>query len=177
MLKRYLIDNICHLIFVILDFHIAVIGGQGTCFPTGNFECEIEVLLIQSDGTITASNCQLPPLEAHAAQGERLLICGECPPSNRCIQFDSDRWQWMETEKMKDERLRQAMTSVNDTFFVSGGLDASYKTLNSFEKFDQTWKSLTPLPTPLHGHCMISINRSEIVCIGGRDESGTVREL
>ena len=146
---------------------------------------DTETIKIYPDGTL-ASSCKLPdyPLEVEGAAGsiysfqskeKKMIICGGAHEkkhvTNRCYAFNPSTWSWVESKPMKKERSYHAMTTMADgSIMTCGGYDASYNPSNSCEKFDGNWEVVEPIPTPLAGHCLVSINATTIVSIGGNGD-------
>ncbi len=54
--------------------------------------------------------------------------------------------------------------------FTTGGYDKNYKDLKSVETFDgDVWKHQQNLPFVVYEHCMVKINSSTLLSIGGQD--------
>lgn len=158
-------------IFGILVLHIAVIGGVDSGKQPIN---EAEVVRIQSNGFVSTSSCHFPSLQTYGAAGAE-LICGGYPATNECHRFNQNAWSWEIAQKLNIRRYGHSMTSVNNQFFVCGGRDDSGEESASCEKYNGKWEVIKPHPTPLAANCLVPINNSSILSIGGWDGSA-VRE-
>jgi hypothetical protein len=72
---------------------------------------------------------------------------------------------------MKSVRFRAAAAQLqNGKLLVTGGFDESDLDLNSAEMFtEEGWESNIPsLPVTISGHCMVTVNSTTVMVIGGR---------
>ena len=171
--------------FILVDEIVITAGWDGHLSDT-------ETIKIYPNGTLATGSCQLPdyPIKVRGAAGsiysfqskeKKMIICGGGWPyntatTNGCNAFNPSTWSWVESKPMKKERIGHAMTTRTDgSIMTCGGLDASGNRLNSCETFDGNWEVVEPLPTPLYNHCLVSINPTTMVSIGGYGDLG-VRE-
>ena len=82
---------------------------------------------------------------------------------------------WNEVNPLKIARRWHAITSIGQSLVTCGGRTASYQELSSCEILENgngQWTTMKPLPTELGYHCMVEMDPSTIVSIGGIDGSG-----
>jgi hypothetical protein len=75
---------------------------------------------------------------------------------------------------MKSVRVFAAAAQLQDgKILVTGGFDASLSSLNSAEMLtEEGWESNIPsLPVAIYGHCMVTVNSTTIMAIGGRQNN------
>merc|ERR1712106_1020173 len=136
-----------------------------------------EVLLLPS---LTPGACTPPPFPHGEYDGYvgRLspagpLLCGGYHSHARqssCYLLGRDGSWVTSSSQMTVERSGAAAVELGETWWVTGGYDASGHLLSSTEELTgNTWHSSTPLPTPLYGHCMVKINSSHVFIAGGSD--------
>ena len=151
--------------------------------------------MIGKDGNLktTLTTCKLPdyPMTLNSAKGMFLsesnatIICGggnyqKKTATNKCYRFTTDSISWNEVSSLKIERYYHAIASVGTKIVTCGGwnhlVDGAFpQELSSCEMLESVngqWKLVKPLPTKLAGHCMVTMDASTIVVIGGRDSSG-----
>jgi hypothetical protein len=149
----------------------SVVGG-----PTNN----VEIIDLTSTETI-CDNFPDYPIVADRAKGalgyqEVPLICGgvyQTSPTNECKIFENGAWRT--SGSMKEPRFNFAITKSpfgNDTkLFLSGGYNsqmlatAEVLTKNGFEKVP------LELPVGMDYHCMVMLNSTSIIFLGGRQDS------
>ena len=97
------------------------------------------------------------------------LICGGYPYTDKCYQLVNNQWQ--EAPKLPSARFGLKMATTDQTTFISGGYDGSF--LNDFHQLKGgSWHSLTPLPSKVIYHCLVALNDSHLLNIGGNSNSG-----
>ena len=146
--------------------YIAVIGGFN---KQKKLLREAEVIKISDEGVVSTSTCKLHELQVNYAAASNNLICGGRYPNiiNQCKDLNPESLKWEERSPMNIKRYRHAMvTDSNQTRYVCGGVDESYRQLKSCEKYDGEWSYIKDLPTSQNAHCMIRIEDS-IYSIGG----------
>ena len=137
------------------------------------------MIKIDENGILWNEPCHMPyyPLKVYCAGGTQLnhdlVICGGWyPTTDKCHKLDDSTLSWIEMSSMGVNRYYHGMTSIDRTIFVCGGGGASANELNSCEKFENgRWSDIQPLPTILSSLCMLSINSTSILSIGGYDGS------
>ena len=91
------------------------------------------------------------------------LLCGR---GQKCYQLHAN--QWREAPQLPRSRSGSAMTTTANTTFISGGSDGS--DLNDFDQLNGgSWQPLSPLPIRVSDHCLVGINSSYLLNIGGQD--------
>ena len=116
------------------------------------------------------------PLKVYGAGGTQLnndlVICGGWPLTDKCYKLDDSTLSWIEMSSMGVKRIYHGMTSIDGTIFVCGGVGDSPNKLKTCEKFENgRWSDIQPLPTKLSSLCMLPINSTSILSIGGYDGS------
>jgi hypothetical protein len=126
----------------------------------------------------SASTCQNPPnfpATVYAAIGglgfkENPILCGgrqNGAGSNKCYSLDNN--EWISLASMNSVRSSAAAAQLQDgKLLVTGGSDAS-DYLNSSEMLtEEGWESNLPsLPVTIFAHCMITVNSTTVMAIGG----------
>ena len=141
---------------------------------SGSYLSDTEMIKIDGNGILWNEPCQMPdyPLKVDGAGGTQLnndlVICGGYPSTNECHKLDDSTLSWIEMSSMGVKRYIHGMTSIQDAMFVCGGRDASYNSFKTCEKFENgRWSYIQPLPTKLEDQCMLPINSTSILSIGG----------
>jgi len=140
-----------------------------------------EVLLLPS---LTPGACTPPPFPHGEYEGyfgrlspDGPLLCGGYQSGafkSSCYLLGRDGSWVTSSSQMTLERSWPAATELGDSWWVTGGYDASGNVLSSTEVLTgNTWLSSTPLPTPLFAHCMVKINSSHVFIAGGYDGHGS----
>ena len=150
-----------------------------TTGDSGSPLSDTEMIKIDGNGILWNEPCQMPdyPFKVYEAGGTQfnnnLVICGgRYPRTNECHKLDDSTLSWIEMSSMGVNRYYHGMTSIDRTIFVCGGGGASANELNSCEKFENgRWSDIQPLPTKLYELCMLPINSTSILSIGGYDGS------
>ena len=181
-------DSTCVYICIILlsaDEIVITTGWDGS-----NYLNDTELVKIGSNGNIiaTPTKCKVPdyPLTLSGAKGifkselNSNIICGggkywESTATNKCHQFNSNSMSWNEVNPLKIARRNHAITSIGQSLVTCGGRTASGQVLSSCEIMENgngQWTTMKPLPTKVAGHCMVEMDHSKIVSLGGYDGSG-----
>ena len=132
------------------------------------------IRITEAKDEVTVETCvnSVPayPLKVNQAAGATLingepLICGGTyPRTERCFQLHKNQWQ--EAPQLPSARAYLAMATTDQTTFISGGDDGSR--LNDFHQFKGgSWHSLTPLPIKVAYHCLVALNTTHLLNIGG----------
>ena len=154
-----------------------------TGYNNGNNEVIItRILEAMNDVTVEKCTHPLPayPLKVRDAAGTTLsngepLICGgyvDGSPdyvTDKCYKLGTHKWR--EAPPLPSGRRQLAMTSTEATTFISGGRhedQGGYPGLNDFHQLHGgSWQPLTPLPIKLWEHCLVAINSTHLLNIGG----------
>lgn len=81
---------------------------------------------------------------------------------------------WNEVNTLKIARYFHAITSIGPSLVTCGGLSASRQVLSSCEIMingNGQWTAMKPLPIKLAAHCMVEMDPSKIILLGGHDGS------
>ena len=172
------------IILLIADEIVITTGGNGSYLN------DTELVIIGFNGNIiaTPTKCKLPnyPLTLSRAKGTFLsesnvnIICGGGKywgntATNKCHQFNSNSMSWNEVNPLKTARRYHAITSIGQSLVTCGGYTATGQRLSSCEILENgngQWTTMKPLPTKLGYHCMVEMDHSTMVALGGHDGSG-----
>jgi hypothetical protein len=127
----------------------------------------------------SASTCKNPPNFPAKVWGAiggpgfkgNPIICGGFQNdvrSNKCYSLENN--EWVSSASMNSVRMYAAATQLQDgKLLVTGGWDASLSDLNSAEMLtEEGWESNIPsLPVIINGHCMVTVNSTTVMVIGG----------
>jgi len=160
----------------------------------GNYYNDIELIKMEhvSNGNIiaTPTSCKLPdyPMKLALAKGtyspqsNTNMICGgqgddmAYNTTNKCHQFDTDSMSWNEVNPLKIARQDHAITSIGQSLVTCGGTTVSdwsrHTTLRSCEILangNGQWTTMKPLHMNTESHCMVEMDPSTIISLGGRE--------
>ncbi len=82
--------------------------------------------------------------------------------------------KWVSSASMKSVRAYAAAAQLQDgKLLVTGGWDVSGSDLNSTEMLtEEGWESNIPsLPVTIYAHCMVTVNSTTVMVIGGRQKN------
>ncbi len=127
----------------------------------------------------SASTCKNPPnypAKVYAAIGGlgfkgNPILCGGWQNdvrSNKCYSLENN--EWISSASMNSVRAYAAAAQLqNGKLLVTGGADGSLSSLKSAEMLtEEGWKSNIPsLPVTIYAHCMITVNSTTVMAIGG----------
>ncbi len=142
-------------------------------FDRGTDTCEVINL------ASSASTCKNPPNfpgKVFAAIGGlgfkgHPILCGGVQNdvrSNKCYSLEND--EWVSSASINSVRVYAAAAQLkNGKLLVTGGYDESQSDLNSAEMLtEEGWESIKPsLPVTVYGHCMVTVNSTTEMVIGG----------
>ncbi len=100
------------------------------------------------------------------------ILCGGVQNdvrSNKCHSLENNAW--VSSASMNSVRVFAAAAQLKDgSLLVTGGYDGSGSYLNSAEMLtEEGWESNIPsLPVTIAGHCMVTVNSTTVMVIGGR---------
>ncbi len=131
----------------------------------------------------SASTCKNPPnfpARVYGASGGpgfkgNPILCGDYQNdvrSNNCYYLEIN--EWVSLASMNSVRIYAAAAQLQDgKLLVTGGYDGSY--LNSAEMLtEEGWDSNIPsLPVTIGYHCMITVNSTTVMAIGGYQNGQT----
>ncbi len=126
----------------------------------------------------SASTCKNPPIfpatVSRAIGGLGFkgnpILCGgyqNRTVSNKCYSLQNN--EWVSSASMNSVRIAAAATQLQDgKLLVTGGEDGS-DYLNSSEMLtEEGWESNIPsLPVTIRDHCMVTVNSTTVMAIGG----------
>jgi hypothetical protein len=99
------------------------------------------------------------------------IICGGLQndvSSNKCYSLENNKW--VSSASMNSVRVDAAAAQLKaGKLLVTGGYDGSGSILNSAEMLtEKGWESNIPsLPVTINGHCMVTVNSTTVMVIGG----------
>ena len=113
------------------------------------------------------------PLKVDEAAGATLingepLICGGRYYTDKCYRLNKNQWQ--DAPQLPSARKGLKMATTDQTTFISGGYGGGY--LNDFHQLkDGSWHSLSSLPIRVYHHCLVALNTTHLLNIGGYDSN------
>jgi hypothetical protein len=127
----------------------------------------------------SASTCKNPPnfpakvvdaIGGLGFKGEPILCGGyqNGSHSNKCYSLENN--DWVSSASMNSVRVEAAAAQLKDgKLLVTGGQDGSFSDLNSAEMLtEEGWKTNIPsLPVTIRYHCMVTVNSTTVMAIGG----------
>jgi hypothetical protein len=131
----------------------------------------------------SASTCKNPPTfpaRVYTAIGGlefkgKQIICGGYQNdvlSNKCYSLENN--EWVSSASMNSVRVYAAAAQLQDgKLLVTGGYDGSGSDLKSAEILtEEGWESNIPsLPVIMTRHCMVTVNATTVIVIGGRQNN------
>jgi hypothetical protein len=153
-----------------------LLKGFSKLLICGGFDIDTcEVINLAS----SASTCQNPPnfpAKVYRAIGGlglkgNPILCGgyqNDAKSSKCYSLENN--QWVSSASMNSIRSSAAAAQWQDgKLLVTGGVDGSGSHLNSTEMLtEEGWESNMPsLPVTRSGHCMVTVNSTTVMAIGG----------
>jgi hypothetical protein len=127
---------------------------------------------------LPAKKCKNPPnlpATIHSAIGGLgfkgiPIICGgdqKDVPSNKSYSLKNKKWD--SSASMNSVRVGAAAAQLNGTLIVTGGSDGIYSHHKSAEMLtEEGWESnKPPLPVTIAYHCMVTVNSTTVMAIGG----------
>jgi N-acetylneuraminic acid mutarotase len=126
----------------------------------------------------SASTCKNPPnfpatvYEAIGGLGLKgnPIICGGVENdahSNNCYSLENN--VWVSSASMNSVRVTAAAAQLQDgKILVTGGDDGSYSLKSAEMLTEEGWESnIQSLPVTIQGHCMVTVNSTTVMVIGG----------
>ena len=148
----------------------------------GNLNSVEVVNLDESNPGLTCDNLQDLPYKlagstAQLFQGERPIICGGAEDSgiNACDCFELQEGSWISIASLSTCRRLAPSANVSlqngdDWFIIAGGSKYAFGDLASVEAFNgNIWSQgkVPSLPRNVGEHCMVMINETTLLSIGG----------
>ncbi len=155
---------------------LLICGGFNPDGPNYN---TCEVINLASSASTCKNPPNLPVRVSRAIGGLGFkgnpILCGgyqNYAYSNKCYSLENN--EWISSASMNSVRSFAAAVQLQDgKLLVTGGDDASGSDLNSAELLNEEgWESNIPsLPVTIHRHCMVTVNSTTVMVIGGGHNS------
>ena len=161
--------------FLTVATDIMVATGHDHCVSCTSYVDGVETIRITEAGNdVKLEKCSFVPdypLKVERAAGATLssgdpLICGgKSSVTDKCYQLNKNEWR--EAPQLPSARYAFAMTNTDSTIFISGGYtDGTY--LNDLHLLNGgSWQPLSPMPIKVIQHCLVAINGTHLLNIGG----------
>ena len=179
VITEYLYSLIYFLIvFLFLAVATDIMVATGYDSPSSLDSVET-IRILEAKDEVTVETClQSPsyPLKVEFAAGATLingdpLICGGGPYTDKCYKLVKNQWQ--EAPQLPLARYGLKMATTDQTTFISGGYDGNW--LNEFHQLKGgSWHSLSPMPIKVRYHCLVALNSTHLLNIGGYDSNYNV---
>jgi len=157
------------LIFNLENTKILVaLGYKGTDLST------VEIINLNSTETVCEPLKNFPYANV-ASNGEiwfdnKPIICGGDRNDQSCWHYYNG--QWIEGQPLIVGRTEFAMVKSEHGLVVSGGHSVNEEYFSNQEILTPTgWKSIASLPKALIRHCLVNLNSTHIMAIGGFDSN------
>ena len=131
---------------------------------------------LQSPNTICKSLPNIPEQVSATIGGlgfkQNPLICGgytNLDISDRCYSLENN--QWISSDRAVEARTEAAAAQLQDgRIVVTGGYDGYQPEVLT----EQGWEgNVPPLPVRVHAHCMVAVNSTTVMAIGGYQNDRT----
>jgi hypothetical protein len=140
-----------------------------------------EVINLASSAS-TCKNSPNFPAKVYLAIGglefkENPILCGGSQNQysfNKCYSLENN--EWVALASMSSKRIGASAAQLKDgKLLVTAGKDVSESSLNSAEMLTKEgWESNIPnLPVTIYGHCLVTVNSTTVLAIGGRQNGQT----
>jgi len=126
----------------------------------------------------SASTCKNPPnfpatvytaIRGLGFKGNPIICGGDQNGalSNKCYSLENNKW--VSSASMNSVRVYAAAAQLQDgKLLVSGGRDGSASLKSAEMLTEEGWESSIPsLPVTIHRHCMVTVNSTTVMVIGG----------
>jgi hypothetical protein len=154
-----------------------LVGGGSTSAGVTN---EVEIIDLETSSTI-CQNVEDFPTAFYGAIGglaveDKPLVCGGNPLTNECHYLENGNWlpfSFMNNAKQYAAVSQSPFVDGVSTLFVTGGSNGTGSvnaTSLSEVLNERKWENSLPLPVPLLFHCMVLLNSTTIVVIGGSNK-------
>ncbi len=141
----------------------------------GYYTDTCEIINLASSASTCKNPPNFPPTVFAAIGGLGFkgnpILCGgyqNGARSNNCYSLENNAW--VSSASMNSVRYAAAAAQLKDgKLLVTGGEDSSGSSLNSAEMLiEEGWESNIPsLPVTVYGHCMVTVNSTTVMVIGG----------
>ena len=166
---------------ILLNLRSLIVGYTKLLVIGGLKDYSSEVLDLDSDVIRT---CEKPIDVPHALQGAAggllhgsvPMFCGGHDGGNQCECRAHKNGAWAEVAKLKTCQSfagSATLTSASgqDKLFMVGGAKERRGDLRSVQMFDgETVKSLSDLPIPVSENCLVVVNDTTLIAIGGNSD-------
>ncbi len=157
-----------------------MVGGGRT---NAGITDDVEIIDLETSSTI-CQNVEKFPTAFYGAIGglavdNKPLICGGNLLSNECHYLEKGNWllfSFMNNVKLYAAVSQSPFVDGVSSLFVTGGSNgtevAGYNVTNVSEDLkERSWENTLPLPVPLFFHCMVLLNSTTVMVIGGSSET------
>ncbi len=137
-----------------------------------------EVIDLKSSATICKNLPNFPATVQAAIGGlglkENPIMCGGYQnqySSNKCHSLENN--EWVSSDSMNLVRVEATAAQLQDgKLLVTGGKNGSHYISSAEMLTDVGWESNIPsLPVTINGHCMVTVNSTTVMVIGGIQNS------
>jgi len=169
-------------LFLILGYTKLLIGLG--LFDSGNTST-VEIIDLETSSSTCSDLPDFPFFGRDSIFGlnfqDNPMMCGSNDPVNNTDCFYFDNGLWNPSQPLTENRFSSGFSAspypkVKSKIFVTGGgHNGTLSPISSAELLtDKGWESVaSPLPTPLQYHCMVLLNSTTVMAIGGRDNITT----
>ena len=166
-----------------------VISGPLILVATGVLSSSTDKCqVIDVSSSTSCGNLPSYPYSMYLAAGGVInntpIICGGRISSGfptqqeSCYRFNENSNSWNLHCTMTSRRSIHAATVINDTLFISGGVDGILKLASTeFIHADGTVTSGPNLPEARNGHCMVTLHDSKVIIIGANYPSSLYKNV
>ena len=150
------------------------------------YEVDQRVFVIDlEDPNNVCKNLADVPVKVRSASGILFddsvpMFCGGYYSGSKCDCFGYKQSEWVSYPAISTCRYLSASAALTDQengktrFVMSGGFNSN-GFLSNVEAFNgETWSSLPNLPSPVYGHCMVAINDTVLLSMGGYTSQGYI---
>ena len=152
-------------------FKVMVLGGNA---GTNN----VEIIDLETTSSICPKPSKLPIMLSGATAlldtNSKPIVCGGNAPTDPSSCYYFENQTWLMDAPLVNPRRFSAMTSSpflsdSSTLIITGGYISTTVSLSSVEVRTQTgWQLFQPsLPTTLYWHCMVLVDKTTAMVIGG----------
>ena len=150
----------------------------------GNYDQRVFVIDLEDPNNV-CKNLADVPVKVRSASGILFddsvpMFCGGYYSGSKCDCFGYKQSEWVSYPAISTCRYLSASAALTDQengktrFVMAGGLNGS-GFLSNVEAFNgETWSSLPNLPSPVYGHCMVAINDTVLLSMGGYTSQGYI---
>jgi len=104
------------------------------------------------------------------------IICGGFYNTSSCHTYSDG--QWVEGPALNIGKKEASMVKTDLGIIISGGLDERGDLISSQDMLTPSgWKEIISLPKPVRSHCLITLNATHIMSIGGHNGITSLSEV